>query len=1046
MITIAQSQTQLTWIDPDENLPTGITLGISESLCGGEYNFAGCEWIENPLQSDSKIWPYPLIEGVHFQSDCNMNAVFTSTVEPCSFIADSGITIVTYTIEDGCSPALIWEFQIEVTCNACLSGALPACPTCEESFPGSSCYSCDVNELSAGLLGCLPSYLGEEPQPGQPSSLCAGGIPNNMSWFSFTAGTEEIEITMCPDNCIPGEDGLIGIEAGIYDKCAGNGGACLAGDASCPDNEVCIGLSLNNIIVGQDYFVYVDGCGGSQCLVDITITGQEAFKLDNMEAVSIETACGIAASNSFISGEAIRFNVNHRGDSPTDNGIYNIAGPYDPAQDLCFEWSFTPPIESMDMQTWSQLSLGGHATPWLILPEVTQATTYTICIEDVFSSCDDPCDDADCTGECCVDILVNPSNIVNFGDPIIFNTQADVDSFDPQISIVNGDLTIGNLSQNSDISDLSTLSNITSINGSLQILRNPLLENIDVLSNISEVSSCVRVEQNNMLRDLDGFSTLIQVSGDLIIRDNLELTSVDSLEKLESVGGGLIVSDNPNLIECCGIFTLLANTSMVSGLIIIHNNSSPCESSQQIINEACSFPFTEEFHFVVGETRVDVQNDGCNDTDQLHSYMKFLIEGESNFRVLRYGDLDGSHNIGLPEGRYTIEPQLQDLDYYNVQPESITVTFPDSLSPYKQDFCIIPAIDTTILSLSITPISQARPGYTSFYKIKCENRGTLPASGIITFVYPTEVMDFSGVSGSASNITNMEDQGLITIDVSGLQAMDNISYTVLFNLNRPTDIPPLSGGAILEFSASFETNNLQNTLLFTTDLSQIVVDSYDPNDKRLLEGEFLLPEKIGDFVRYLIRFENTGTADAINIAISDNIDPTMFDISTLEIVDASHPVETSISGDVVEFIFRDINLPFADDNDDGHVLFRIRTNSNLEVGDEISNYADIYFDFNAAITTNIVTTTFENISSTTKIYNPNISVYPNPAMDLLQININNDNLIKYKIFNTVGKVQAVSDLINKTIDISHLTNGTYLLQIVIPNPEELILTKFVVLR
>ena len=42
-------------------------------------------------------------------------------------------------------------------------------------------------------------------------------------------------------------------------------------------------------------------------------------------------------------------------------------------------------------------------------------------------------------------------------------------------------------------------------------------------------------------------------------------------------------------------------------------------------------------------------------------------------------------------------------------------------------------------------------------------------------------------------------------------------------------------------------------------LTQTVVNSYDPNDKTCLQGKTVSSEVIGEYVHYLIRFENTGS-------------------------------------------------------------------------------------------------------------------------------------------------------------------------------------------
>ena len=115
--------------------------------------------------------------------------------------------------------------------------------------------------------------------PPQPLSLCNGqGVPNNMSWFAFVAGSDDISVSICPSECIPSE-GTIGIQAGIYDDC---GGECIAGDGGCPNTLRCIDFSLADMIVGKTYYLFVDGCNGAECQYDITISAKDySYDIDN---------------------------------------------------------------------------------------------------------------------------------------------------------------------------------------------------------------------------------------------------------------------------------------------------------------------------------------------------------------------------------------------------------------------------------------------------------------------------------------------------------------------------------------------------------------------------------------------------------------------------------------------------------------------------------------------------------------------------------------------------------------------------------------------
>jgi len=167
------------------------------------------------------------------------------------------------------------------------------------------------------------------------------------------------------------------------------------------------------------------------------------------------------------------------------------------------------------------------------------------------------------------------------------------------------------------------------------------------------------------------------------------------------------------------------------------------------------------------------------------------------------------------------------------------------------------------------------------------------------------------------------------------------------------DIPAINGGEIIKFKAEVipamtDANPIDNT----TSLCQTVVNSYDPNDKRCLQGRVLDESRVGSYLDYMIRFENTGSAAAINITVQDTLNLEVYDISTLRLLDASHPVHVSQRGSAIEFIFNDIYLSHLDSLNDGYVVFKIKTLENLEVGDSIVNDASIYFDFNWPILTN----------------------------------------------------------------------------------------------
>src|SRR5690606_16971465 len=79
----------------------------------------------------------------------------------------------------------------------------------------------------------------------------------------------------------------------------------------------------------------------------------------------------------------------------------------------------------------------------------------------------------------------------------------------------------------STITDLSPLSNLTSVGGSLYIYNNPNLTNLDGLSKLTSVGGGLDISNNSNLTNLDGLSKLTSVGGYLYIAFNSNLTNLD---------------------------------------------------------------------------------------------------------------------------------------------------------------------------------------------------------------------------------------------------------------------------------------------------------------------------------------------------------------------------------------------------------------------------------------------------------------------------------------------------------------------------------------
>jgi len=108
--------------------------------------------------------------------------------------------------------------------------------------------------------------------------------------------------------------------------------------------------------------------------------------------------------------------------------------------------------------------------------------------------------------------------------------------------------------------------------------------------------------------------------------------------------------------------------------------------------------------------------------------------------------------------------------------------------------------------------------------------------------------------------------------------------------------------------------NLANN---TDSLHQVVTGSWDPNNKLAYHTnhedntayQWISSVNSNQRIEYVINFQNTGTAPAVNVVVEDIISSDL-DISTLEVLGASHPMQTVINGDDVNFRFNNIMFPF----------------------------------------------------------------------------------------------------------------------------------------
>lgn len=410
-------------------------------------------------------------------------------------------------------------------------------------------------------------------------------------------------------------------------------------------------------------------------------------------------------------------------------------------------------------------------------------------------------------------------------------------------------------------------------------------------------------------------------------------------------------------------------------------------------------------------------------------FLKYKVSDPNNSSLI-ISNTNGEFSLPAYEGNYIIKPILNNSDNFTISPDSIVFTAPLGDTLPVVNFCVRSESNVTDVEISLFPLTPARPGFDTRYKLVLTNKGNTLVDGEIEFEYNSELMEFQGTEPPENSL---ETNKIVWI-YSELFPFEKRSFFVDLRINSPMDTPSVNDGDLLTFKATsfpldFDINSNDNVSC----LNQTVINSYDPNDKICLEGTRITTQMVGDYLHYQIRFENTGTADAVNVLVRDIIDRSRFDISSLEVLDASHEIHVRILQDEVDFVFNDIMLPFEDDLNDGFVVFKIKTLPYLEIGDVIENKAEIYFDFNFPIITNTVKTSIALLDNT---WEPNtgisVEIMPNPTSGLL--NITGEKVLKQiLIYNASGQLIRQLNLtgqINSVqLNLSQVQDGGYFIRV-----------------
>ncbi|MEW5675852.1 T9SS type A sorting domain-containing protein [Flavobacterium enshiense] len=504
-----------------------------------------------------------------------------------------------------------------------------------------------------------------------------------------------------------------------------------------------------------------------------------------------------------------------------------------------------------------------------------------------------------------------------------------------------------NLTLNSQITNLQPLASLTSLGG-LNIIGNTN-SNVTSLSAFSQITSLNQglfISGMAGLTSLAGLDNLSSVTGQLYISGNTNLGSINNLSGANLSGlTQLRISSNPNLTLCNELN--VCNYLIGGGTYEIYGNGQGCNDFNQFI-ESCN---TRWKNLIKGNIRIDYNANGCAPDDLPMPQAMVRATTLGNNVYYTFTNSNGDYRMFVPQGGYIVNPQYTPNNF-NFTPLSSTVNFSGVGAQQTFDFCAVPSQIVNDVKIDFFPLDPARPGFDVFYRIKYTNSGTTIMSGAVNFTFDAGKMNFVNSSVPVAS----QNANVLTWNYTNLYPMQSGFITLKFTVLPPPIVNSLDRIPLSASISSLTTDQIPANNTFS--MNHLVVNSYDPNDKTVLEGDMILYQDIDEYLHYVIRFQNTGTASAVNVKVVDTfvdkLDPT-----TIEIVEFSHSGSVQIKNNVAEFLFDNINLPDSTTDEPGshgYISFKIKPNYNAYAGTTINNTANIYFDFNAPIITNTTAT------------------------------------------------------------------------------------------
>ncbi len=429
---------------------------------------------------------------------------------------------------------------------------------------------------------------------------------------------------------------------------------------------------------------------------------------------------------------------------------------------------------------------------------------------------------------------------------------------------------------------------------------------------------------------------------------------------------------------------------------------------------------------ISGNVKFNANNDNC--TTGLNFPVRRVKTTDGIYSYASFTNTSGNYQILIPNvGTYTTSTLTNLNANFSSNPTSTTTVSSGSGVNYNNnDFCISSAANFADLTVNMFNINQAIPGNAATYRIVYTNHGSTNLNGSVQLTFDNGKLTF----GNSTPIQNSSTTNTLTWNYTNLLPFESRQINLSLNVLIP---PAVNVNDLLNFTVvanpiAGDSNVANNTMVW----EQIVRSSFDPNDKTVIEGATITTAEGSNYLTYVTRFQNTGTANAATVVIKETLDADL-DWNTFEPIASSHTSDIQLRfGNDLTYTFSNIDLPYESADEPashGWMVYKIKPKTNFAVGDIASSNSNIYFDYNPPILTNTVTTEMVALSINENVQS-NFVLYPNPTSNHFVIEMQTEMSAQYEIFDLNGKrlqTDTVQSL--KPIDISAFQSGFYFVTI-----------------